>query len=97
MPWDPGTRVRPTGTFGHISTFSFYPAHHITMGEGGAVLTNDPLLKKIIASFRDWGRDCWCDPGATIHAKRDLAGSLENFHRDMITSMFIPILVTTSR
>ena len=52
-----------TGTFGHISTFSFYPAHHITMGEGGAVCTDDPLLKKIIASFRDWGRDCWCDPG----------------------------------
>ncbi|MEN6552820.1 MAG: lipopolysaccharide biosynthesis protein RfbH [Methanobacterium sp.] len=52
-----------TGSFGHISTFSFYPAHHITMGEGGAVLTNDPLLKDIIASFRDWGRDCWCEPG----------------------------------
>jgi CDP-4-dehydro-6-deoxyglucose reductase, E1 len=52
-----------TGTFGHISTCSFYPAHHITMGEGGAVLTNDLLLRKIIASFRDWGRDCWCDPG----------------------------------
>jgi CDP-6-deoxy-D-xylo-4-hexulose-3-dehydrase len=52
-----------TGTFGHISTCSFYPAHHITMGEGGAVLTNDLLLKKIIASFRDWGRDCYCEPG----------------------------------
>jgi CDP-6-deoxy-D-xylo-4-hexulose-3-dehydrase len=52
-----------TGTFGHMSTCSFYPAHHITMGEGGAVLTNDPLLKKIIVSFRDWGRDCWCEPG----------------------------------
>ena len=52
-----------TGTFGHISTFSFYPAHHITMGEGGAVCTSDPLLKNIINSFRDWGRDCWCEPG----------------------------------
>jgi CDP-4-dehydro-6-deoxyglucose reductase, E1 len=52
-----------TGTFGHISTLSFYPAHHITMGEGGAVLTNDTRLKKIIESFRDWGRDCWCNPG----------------------------------
>ena len=52
-----------TGTFGHISTFSFYPAHHITIGEGGAVLTNDSMLKKIILSFRDWGRDCWCGPG----------------------------------
>ncbi len=60
-----GSRYRGqfTGTFGHISTFSFYPAHHITMGEGGAVCTDDSLLKKIIASFRDWGRDCWCDPG----------------------------------
>jgi CDP-4-dehydro-6-deoxyglucose reductase, E1 len=54
---------RKTGTFGHISTLSFYPAHHITMGEGGAVLTNDTKLKKIIESFRDWGRDCWCNPG----------------------------------
>jgi CDP-6-deoxy-D-xylo-4-hexulose-3-dehydrase len=52
-----------TGTFGDMSTFSFYPAHHITMGEGGAVLTNDYNLKKIIMSFRDWGRDCWCDTG----------------------------------
>ena len=52
-----------TGTFGHISTSSFYPAHHITMGEGGAVLTDDLELYKIICSFRDWGRDCWCPPG----------------------------------
>lgn len=52
-----------TGSFGHISTCSFYPAHHITLGEGGAVLTNDSLLRRIITSFRDWGRDCWCDTG----------------------------------
>ncbi|MDI6839392.1 MAG: lipopolysaccharide biosynthesis protein RfbH [bacterium] len=52
-----------TGSFGHISTCSFYPAHHISTGEGGAVLTNDLSLKKIIASFKDWGRDCWCEPG----------------------------------
>lgn len=52
-----------TGTFGDIATVSFYPAHHITMGEGGAVLTSNPHLKKIVESFRDWGRDCWCDPG----------------------------------
>ena len=52
-----------TGTFGHISTYSFYPAHHITMGEGGAVATNDPLLFSIIKSIRDWGRDCICPPG----------------------------------
>ncbi|MDD4410014.1 MAG: lipopolysaccharide biosynthesis protein RfbH [Candidatus Pacebacteria bacterium] len=59
-----------TGSFGHISTCSFYPAHHITMGEGGAVLTDDPLLRKIIASFRDWGRDCWCDPGCDDTCKK---------------------------
>ncbi len=52
-----------TGTFGHIGTFSFYPAHHITMGEGGAVVTNDKTLYKILLSLRDWGRDCWCSPG----------------------------------
>lgn len=52
-----------TGTFGHLATVSFYPAHHITMGEGGAILTNDTRLKKIVESFRDWGRDCWCAPG----------------------------------
>ena len=51
------------GTFGDIATFSFYPAHHITMGEGGAVATNSGKLKKLIESFRDWGRDCWCPPG----------------------------------
>ena len=52
-----------TGTFGDISTFSFYPAHHITMGEGGAVLINNPILAKLAESFRDWGRDCYCEPG----------------------------------
>ncbi|RYY08298.1 MAG: lipopolysaccharide biosynthesis protein RfbH [Sphingobacteriaceae bacterium] len=52
-----------TGTFGDISTFSFYPAHHITMGEGGAVIVNNPELAKIAESFRDWGRDCYCEPG----------------------------------
>ena len=54
---------RKTGSFGHLSTVSFYPAHHLTMGEGGAVLTSDSRLKKIAESFRDWGRDCWCPPG----------------------------------
>ena len=56
-------RGRPVGTFGQLATVSFYPAHHITMGEGGCVLTNRTLLKKAVESFRDWGRDCWCDPG----------------------------------
>lgn len=56
-------RNKKTGTFGDISTFSFYPAHHITMGEGGAVIINNPILSKIAESFRDWGRDCYCEPG----------------------------------
>ena len=54
---------KKTGTFGDLATLSFYPAHHITMGEGGAVLVNNAKLKKITESFRDWGRDCWCPPG----------------------------------
>jgi len=54
---------RHVGTFGDLATLSFYPAHHITMGEGGAVLTNNPELKSIAESFRDWGRDCWCKTG----------------------------------
>ena len=52
-----------TGTFGHLSTISFYPAHHITSGEGGAVVTNDPLLAQLVRTFRDWGRDCYCAGG----------------------------------
>ena len=56
-------RGRLTGTFGHIATGSFYPAHHITTGEGGCVITDDPALARIIRSFRDWGRDCYCEGG----------------------------------
>jgi CDP-6-deoxy-D-xylo-4-hexulose-3-dehydrase len=55
-----GERV---GTFGDLATFSFYPAHHMTMGEGGCVLTDQPMLGTLAESFRDWGRDCWCEPG----------------------------------
>jgi CDP-6-deoxy-D-xylo-4-hexulose-3-dehydrase len=54
---------KPVGTFGDIGTLSFYPAHHITMGEGGAVVTSNGYLKPILESIRDWGRDCFCDPG----------------------------------
>ena len=54
---------RKTGTTGHLSTISFYPAHHITTGEGGAICTNDPLLAQLVRSFRDWGRDCYCAGG----------------------------------
>ncbi len=56
-------RDQKTGSFGDLATVSFYPAHHITMGEGGSVLVNNASLKKIAESFRDWGRDCWCEPG----------------------------------
>ena len=54
---------RYTGSFGDLATESFYPAHHITMGEGGCVMTDSPRLKTLVESFRDWGRDCWCEPG----------------------------------
>lgn len=54
---------RHVGTFGELATVSFYPAHHLTMGEGGAVMTDRGILKTLVESFRDWGRDCWCEPG----------------------------------
>ncbi|MEA2333258.1 MAG: CDP-4-dehydro-6-deoxyglucose reductase [Thermoleophilaceae bacterium] len=54
---------RPVGTFGHAATYSFYPAHHMTMGEGGAVATDDPSWARAVSSLREWGRDCWCPPG----------------------------------
>ena len=59
-----------TGTFGDVATLSFYPAHHITMGEGGAVFTNNFRLKRIAESFRDWGRDCYCEPGVENTCKK---------------------------
>jgi CDP-6-deoxy-D-xylo-4-hexulose-3-dehydrase len=58
------------GSFGDIGTVSFYPAHHITMGEGGAVFTNSATLKRILESVRDWGRDCWCNPGKDNTCKK---------------------------
>ena len=67
-----------TGTVGHIGTFSFYPAHHITMGEGGAVVTNDSRLYKIMISLRDWGRDCWCPPGKDDTCKKRFNYQLGN-------------------
>lgn len=69
---------KKAGTFGHIGTFSFYPAHHMTMGEGGAVVTNDPQLYRIIMSFRDWGRDCWCAPGKDDTCKKRFSFQLGN-------------------
>jgi CDP-6-deoxy-D-xylo-4-hexulose-3-dehydrase len=66
------------GSFGHISTVSFYPAHHLTMGEGGAVLTNDSKLKKIAESMRDWGRDCWCPTGKDNSCGKRFSQSFED-------------------
>lgn len=66
------------GTFGHIATCSFYPAHHITMGEGGMIFTNDRKLRKIIESFRDWGRDCYCAPGSDDTCGRRFGWQLGN-------------------
>ena len=62
------------GSFGHISTFSFYPAHHITLGEGGAVATNDKTLFRILRSLKDWGRDCYCGPGESNTCGRRFSG-----------------------
>ncbi|OUT10693.1 lipopolysaccharide biosynthesis protein RfbH [Campylobacter concisus] len=61
---------KPTGTWGDIGTSSFYPPHHMTMGEGGTTYTNNPLLKKIMLSMRDWGRDCWCESGVDNTCKK---------------------------
>lgn len=69
---------KKVGTIGHIGTFSFYPAHHITMGEGGAVVTNDSQLYRIIMSLRDWGRDCWCAPGKDDTCKKRFSYQLGN-------------------
>jgi|TARA_B110000902_G_scaffold266121_1_gene352613 CDP-6-deoxy-D-xylo-4-hexulose-3-dehydrase len=59
-----------TGTFGDVATLSFYPAHHITMGEGGAIFTNNSRIKRVAESFRDWGRDCYCEPGVENTCKK---------------------------
>lgn len=86
------------GTFGDIATLSFYPAHHITMGEGGAVFTNNAELKQIAESFRDWGRDCYCPPGKDntcnkrfCWTKRDLGGDLPDGYDHKYTLSLIHI------
>jgi CDP-4-dehydro-6-deoxyglucose reductase, E1 len=71
-------RGRLTGAFGHLGTSSFYPPHHLTMGEGGAVYTDDGRLKKIVESFRDWGRDCWCASGKDNSCKKRFGWSWES-------------------
>ncbi len=65
---------RFTGSFGHLATFSFYPAHHITLGEGGAVLTSDETLVRAVRSLKDWGRDCYCGPGENNTCGRRFSG-----------------------
>ncbi len=67
---------RLTGSFGHVSTLSFYPAHHITTGEGGAILVDSPLVRKQVESFRDWGRDCYCAPGEDNTCQKRFGWSL---------------------
>jgi CDP-6-deoxy-D-xylo-4-hexulose-3-dehydrase len=69
---------KPTGSWGDIATSSFYPPHHLTMGEGGAVYTNNPLLKRAAESFRDWGRDCWCPSGKDNTCKKRFNWQLGN-------------------
>jgi CDP-6-deoxy-D-xylo-4-hexulose-3-dehydrase len=71
-----GSRIggRPVGTWGHASTYSFYPAHHMTTGEGGAVCSDDPVWARAIASLREWGRDCWCPPGVNDACGRRFEG-----------------------
>lgn len=64
------------GTFGDVATFSFYPAHQITTGEGGAIITNHPLIHRAIRQFRDWGRDCWCDTGKDNTCRRRFSWQL---------------------
>ena len=84
-------RGQMVGTFGDIATLSFYPAHHITMGEGGALFTKHDELKAIAESFRDWGRDCYCPPGKDNTAVNVSAGNLENYLRGTIISTLIVI------
>jgi CDP-6-deoxy-D-xylo-4-hexulose-3-dehydrase len=69
-------RGKKTGSFGDTATLSFYPAHHITTGEGGAVLVKSPLVKKQVESFRDWGRDCYCEPGKDNTCRKRFAWKL---------------------
>ncbi len=86
-----GSMVK-TGSVGDIGTSSFYPPHHITMGEGGAVYTNDKLLQRIVNSFRDWGRDCWCAPGVDNSCQNRFRGQFgelpEGFDHKYVYSHF---------
>jgi len=82
-----------TGTIGDIGTSSFYPPHHMTMGEGGAVYTDNPILYKIALSMRDWGRDCWCKSGKDNTCGKSLTVSLANCLKVTTINMYIPFRV----
>ena len=86
---------RKTGTFGHLATQSFYPPHHLTMGEGGAVLTRSARLKRIAKSFRDWGRDCWCASGKDNTCGKRFGWQLGDLPLDTITSTSTATWATT--
>ncbi len=86
---------RMVGAFGDIGTLSFYPAHHITMGEGGAVFTDSPLLKRIIESFRDWGRDCYCAPGEDNTCSKRFCWQMGGCRRATTTNTPTRIWATT--
>mgnify|MGYP000169889099 CR=1 FL=1 len=80
--------TRFTGTWGDIGTSSFYPPHHMTMGEGGCVYTNSPLLNRLIKSYRDWGRDCVCLPGRIISVAIVLTDSMVSSLLVTTTNMY---------
>ena len=72
---------KKVGTFGDIATLSFYPAHHITMGEGGGIFCKSSKLKRIIESLRDWGRDCWCETGCDNTCKKRFGWDFDSLPR----------------
>ena len=86
---------RKTGGFGDLATTSFYPAHHITMGEGGSVLTQKPAMRTLVESFRDWGRDCWCAPGKDNTCGKRFDWQLGDLPHATITSTPTRTLATT--
>ena len=88
-------RGRKTGTFGHLATQSFYPPHHLTMGEGGAVLTNSGRLKRVAESFRDWGRDCWCPSGKDDTCGKRFGWQLGDYRPATTTNTSTAISATT--
>jgi CDP-4-dehydro-6-deoxyglucose reductase, E1 len=90
-------RGQKVGTFGDLATVSFYPAHHITMGEGGCVLTDKPLLRTLVESFRDWGRDCWCAPGNENTCGKRFDWQLGSCPTATITNISIRMWATISK